>query len=163
MKHQTILLLQDDLLLSPLYHTVHLFPPLHNEFSLILPTAFHLFPPCSGSCGLRGSGGYTATTGCTDPIELPGHYMHGNEVTKEGAVLLEGFGAKVWVVRRNSVTCRRLEFVGSDGHTRGMLVQSGQNWGPGPVSTDERIVQLTRQLNRRVPSPSPLPSLFAPP
>lgn len=61
-------------------------------------------------------------------------------------VLLEAFGANVHIVRRSSASYRRLQLYGSDGRVRHMLVQTGQNWSQN--STDERVVQLMRLINR---------------
>lgn len=79
-------------------------------------------------------------------VEMPGQYLAGNEVIPDAVVMLEAFGANVAVVRRHCTSFRRLALIGSDGRTRHMLVQTGQNLAQ--ALTDERIVQLTRLLNR---------------
>eukprot|EP00798_Chlamydomonas_sp_ICE-L_P011531 gene11531-34243_t len=62
------------------------------------------------------------------------------------ADLALSIGSNVGVVRRHSTSYRRLMLYGSDGRVRYMLVQTGQNWAQG--TTDERIIQLQRSLNR---------------
>ena len=71
-------------------------------------------------------------------VEVPGQYLAGCEVTPESTVYLEGFSSNVVIVRRHSSSCRRLSLLCSDGKTRHMLVQTGQNsnqvrrtWGWG--------------------------------
>ncbi|KAF5841324.1 hypothetical protein DUNSADRAFT_13399 [Dunaliella salina] len=56
------------------------------------------------------------------------------------------FGASVGIVRRAGASHRRLAFICSDGHARHMLVQQSQN--VSQQSTEERIAQLMRSLNR---------------
>jgi hypothetical protein len=56
-------------------------------------------------------------------VELPGQYLSGLEVNPDSIIYLEGIGADVAIVRRNSSSFRRLSLLCSDGHTRHMLVQ----------------------------------------
>lgn len=56
-------------------------------------------------------------------VELPGQYLSGVEVNPDGIIYLEGIGADVAIVRRNSSSFRRLSLLCSDGHMRHMLVQ----------------------------------------
>ena len=79
-------------------------------------------------------------------MEMPGQYLAGNEVTPDNLVMLEYIGSNVAIARRHSTSYRRLQLYGSDGNVRYMLVQTGQNWAQG--TTDERIIQLMRLLNK---------------
>lgn len=78
-------------------------------------------------------------------VQMPGQYLEGHEVVSGALVYLEYISSNVVVVRRHSSSFRRLAFHCSNGHVRYMLVQSGQNFNQG--ATDERIMQLLRQLN----------------
>jgi hypothetical protein len=60
-------------------------------------------------------------------VELPGQYLFGHEVNIDNSVLVEGISSNVAIVRRQYSSYRRLSFICSDGRTRHMLVQSGQN------------------------------------
>lgn len=79
-------------------------------------------------------------------VEMPGQYLAGHEITADNTVYLEHISSNVAIVRRHSTSFRRLAFVGSDGRTRHMLVQTGQNSSQGMA--DERMMQLLRLLNK---------------
>jgi phosphatidylinositol kinase/protein kinase (PI-3 family) len=64
---------------------------------------------------------------CWGEVELPGQYLFGHEVNVDNNVLVEGISSNVAIVRRQYSSYRRLSFICSDGRTRHMLVQSGQN------------------------------------
>ncbi len=79
-------------------------------------------------------------------IEMPGQYLAGHEVTPDSIVYLQHISSNVHIVRRHATSFRRLAFIGSDGRTRHMLVQTGQNSSQGMA--DDRMMQLLRGLNK---------------
>ncbi|WIA37453.1 hypothetical protein OEZ86_014371 [Tetradesmus obliquus] len=79
-------------------------------------------------------------------VELPGQYLAGHEVTPDSSIYLEAISSNVAIVRRSASSFRRLSLICSDGITRHMLVQTGQNSTQG--AADERMMQLLRLLNR---------------
>lgn len=118
---------------------------LQAELDDKMPGQLWLEDECRGLSELVQRGG-GSSAGSVEPVEMPGQYLAGNEVSADSVVVLEAFGANVTIVRRHSSSYRRLVLHGSDGHARHMLVQTGQNWAQG--TTDERVVQLMRLLNR---------------
>jgi phosphatidylinositol kinase/protein kinase (PI-3 family) len=78
--------------------------------SLLSPTMLHCAVLCPQDVALGD-------------VELPGQYLSGLEVNPDSIIYLEGIGADVAIVRRNSSSFRRLSLLCSDGHTRHMLVQ----------------------------------------
>ncbi|KAK9855808.1 hypothetical protein WJX84_006870 [Apatococcus fuscideae] len=81
-------------------------------------------------------------------IEMPGQFLNGDEVQPDRVVWVERISNAVRIVRRHGTSFRRLDFIGSDGHTRRFIVQTGQHWSGTGGASDERMMQLLRQMNR---------------
>ena len=61
-------------------------------------------------------------------VEMPGQFLNGDEVQPDRVVWVERISNAVRIVRRHGTSFRRLDFIGSDGHTKRFIVQTGQHW-----------------------------------